>query len=78
MEDPSARLIPSCNAGAPFRYQGLSFFPRADPPEKGVSQPTAMKDRKEEKDYSFEGEVVVSKFFNGLVYIERSGVPNGI
>lgn len=44
----------------------------------GVSLVTSMKNRKEEKDYSFEGEVVVSNCFNGLVSIERSGVPNGI
>ncbi|MBL8039505.1 MAG: hypothetical protein JNN16_18580 [Nitrospira sp.] len=32
----------------------------------------------DEKVYRFEGEVVVNRFFNGLVCIERFGVPNGI
>ncbi len=31
-----------------------------------------------EKAYCFEGEAAVGKLFNGLVHIERSGVPNGI
>ncbi|MBX3307723.1 MAG: recombinase family protein [Nitrospira sp.] len=31
-----------------------------------------------EKVYRFEGEAAVGKLFNGLVHIERSGVPNGI
>ncbi len=30
------------------------------------------------KAYYFEGEAAVGKLFNGLVHIERSGVPNGI
>ena len=30
-----------------------------------------------EKVYRFEGEAAVGKLFNGVVHIERSGVPNG-
>ena len=32
----------------------------------------------DEKSYYFEGDAAVGKLFNGLVHIERSGVPNGI
>lgn len=31
-----------------------------------------------EKVYHFQGKIAVGKLFNGLVNIERSGVPNGI
>jgi hypothetical protein len=34
--------------------------------------------REGERVYRFEGEAAVGKLFNGLVHIERSGVPNGI
>ncbi len=34
--------------------------------------------RRHEKVYYFQGEAAVGKLFNGLVNIERSGVPNGI
>lgn len=30
-----------------------------------------------DKRYFFEGDAAVGKLFNGLVHIERSGVPNG-
>ena len=31
-----------------------------------------------EKTYHFQGEAAVGRLFNGLVSVERSGVPNGI
>ncbi|HRI38202.1 MAG TPA: hypothetical protein PLO50_06580, partial [Nitrospira sp.] len=31
-----------------------------------------------EKVYRFEGDAAIGKLFNGVVHIERSGVPNGI
>ena len=34
--------------------------------------------RGDKKIYRFEGEAAVGKLFNGLVNIERAGVPNGI
>ena len=34
--------------------------------------------RGSQKSYHFEGEAALGKLFNGLINIERSGVPNGI
>ena len=86
--DPRAKLIASCDAAASSSAAGLPNFPTrfaedrsdmANSLELLASRILAWSESREgERVYRFEREAAVGKLFNGVVHIERYGVPNGI